>query len=111
MKKALLFSIFSLLALVQIRAQVFVDGTKLDPSNSGHYLELDPLYRPDGRCAFKVDYGQQDPADDYLSDAAGKRFDFRSLVDGLNFFYEEGWEMVQITESNRGRRFLLKRRF
>jgi hypothetical protein len=41
----------------------------------------------------------------------GRRFDFRSLVDGLNFFYDEGWEVAQISTLERGRRFLLKRRF
>lgn len=92
-------------------AQIYVEGAKLEPSNTGQYIELDPMYREDGRCAFQVDYGQANPKEDYLTDANGRRFDFRSLVDGLNFFYEEGWEVSQISVMERGRRFLLKRRY
>jgi len=92
-------------------AQFFVEGVKIEPSNTGQYIELDPLYREDGRCTFRVDFGQSNPKEDYVTDVNGKRFDFRSLVDGLNFFYEEGWQVDQITVLDRGRRFLLKRRY
>jgi hypothetical protein len=110
MKKTLL--LFALLAYTTIvSAQIFVNGVKLEPSNTGQYLELDPLFREDGRCAFQVDYGQANPKEDYVTDVNRKRFDFRSLVDGLNFFYEEGWEVAQITVLERGRHFLLKRRY
>jgi hypothetical protein len=108
-KTLLLVAFFAQIALVS--AQVYVDGVKLEASNTGQYLELDPMYRADGRCAFKVDYGQPNPNDDYVTDSANRRYDFRSLVDGLNFFYQEGWEVTQITVQDRGRRFLLKRRF
>jgi hypothetical protein len=47
-----------------------------------------------------------------VTDAAGRHFDFHSLVDGLNVFYDEGWEVAQVTDTpERGRRFLLKRRY
>ncbi|MBL7829311.1 MAG: hypothetical protein JNJ57_21930 [Saprospiraceae bacterium] len=110
MKKVTLFIAF--LAQVSLAgAQIFIEGAKLEPSNTGQYMEVDPLYREDGRCAFQVDYGQSNPKEDFVTDSGGKRFDFRSLVDGLNFFYEEGWEVAQITVLERGRRFLLKRRY
>jgi hypothetical protein len=92
-------------------AQLFVDGVKLEPGNTGQYLELDPAFREDGRCAFQVDYGQSNPKEDFVTDAYGKRYDFRSLVDGLNFFYAEGWEVAQISVLERGRHFLMKRRY
>lgn len=92
-------------------AQIYVEGVKIEPSNTGQYMELDPLYREDGRCTFRVDYGQSNPKEDYITDDHGKRFDFRSLVDGLNVFYAEGWEVAQISVSEHGRRFLMKRRF
>jgi hypothetical protein len=92
-------------------AQVFVEGVKLEPSNTGEYLELDPMFREDGRCSFQVDYGQANPKQDFVTDVNGKRYDFRSLVDGLNFFYEEGWQIDQISVLERGRHFMLKRRF
>jgi hypothetical protein len=92
-------------------AQVFVEGVKLDPSNTGQYIELDPSFRDDGRCAIQVDYGQSNPKEDFVTDDNGKRYDFRSLIDGLNFFYEEGWELAQITMVGTDRRFFLKRRY
>lgn len=92
-------------------AQIYVAGALLGPNNAGQYIELDPMYRDDGRCTFRVDYGQARPKEDYVTDAQGKRLEFRSLVDGLNVFYYEGWELVQISVQERGRRFMLKRRF
>lgn len=92
-------------------AQIFVEGVKIEPSNTGQYIELDPLFREDGRCTFRVDYGQSNPKEDFVTDNYGKRYDFRSLVDGLNFFYEEGWQVDQISVLDRGRRFMLKRRY
>ncbi|MBN8678695.1 MAG: hypothetical protein J0M29_10755 [Chitinophagales bacterium] len=110
MKKVLCTIAFAGCALLA-KAQLYVEGVKLEPSNTGQYLEIDPLYREDGRCAFQVDYGQSNPKEDYVTDPYGKRFDFRSLVDGLNFFYEEGWQVDQVSVLDRGRRYLLKRRY
>lgn len=110
MKKTTLLLAFLAQALYA-SAQIYVEGVKLEPSNTGQYLELDPQFREDGRCAFQVDYGQSNPKQDFVTDVNGKRFDFRSLVDGLNFFYEEGWQIDQITVLERGRHFMLKRRY
>lgn len=110
MKKTTLLCAFVAQCMIA-SAQIFVEGVKLEPSNTGHYLELDPLFREDGRTAFQVDYGQSNPKQDYVTDVNGKRFDFRSLVDGLNFFYEEGWEVAEISVLERGRHFLMKRRY
>ena len=92
-------------------AQIFVEGVKIEPTNTGQYIEIDPLYREDGRCTFRVDFGQSSPKEDYVTDVNGKKFDFRSLVDGLNFFYEEGWQVDQVIVLERGRQFLLRRRY
>jgi len=109
MKKAFFLSI--LLANAWFAsAQVYVEGVKLDPTNTGNYLELDPLFRSDGRCSFRVDFGQAEPRKDFISDPNGKQVDFRSLIDGLNFFYDNGWEVSQISTLDSGRRFLMKRR-
>jgi hypothetical protein len=111
MKKVLLSCFFVAQSLFAF-SQIFVEGVKLEPSNTGQYLELDPMFRSDGRCTFTVDYGQPNSKEKYVTDAAGRHYDFHSLVDGLNLFYEEGWEVAQISEtSDRGRRFLLKRRY
>ncbi|MDO8365181.1 MAG: hypothetical protein Q7T20_00185 [Saprospiraceae bacterium] len=109
--KKITFTLALLAHTLIASAQLFVEGVKIEPSNTGQYIELDPLYREDGRCTFRVDFGQSNPKEDYVTDVNGKRYDFRSLVDGLNFFYEEGWQVEQVSVLDRGRRFLLKRRY
>ena len=111
MKKILLCFAFAAQGWL-LSAQIFVEGVKIGPDNTGQYVELDPMYKTDGRCTFSVDFGQANPKEDYISDVNGKRLDFRSLVDGLNFFYENGWEVQAVTLlENSGRRYLLKRRY
>ena len=111
MKKLLLFCFLSLTGSLVLSAQIYVEGVRLTPDNTGQYIELDPRFRADGRCNFKVDYGQAQPKEDNVTDENGKDYDFRSLVDGLNTFYIEGWEIFQITVLESGRRYLLKRRY
>jgi hypothetical protein len=109
--KKITFTLALLAHTLIASAQVYVEGVKIEPSNTGQYIELDPLYREDGRCTFRVDFGQSNAKEDYVTDVNGKRYDFRSLIDGLNFFYEEGWQVDQVSVLDRGRRFLLKRRY
>lgn len=109
--KKITFTLALLACALFASAQIFVEGVKIEPGNTGQYLEIDPLFREDGRCTFRVDFGQSNPKEDFVTDVNGKRFDFRSLVDGLNFFYEEGWQVDQVSVLDRGRRFLLKRRY
>lgn len=111
MKKTILLCVLLAQGLIA-SAQIFVEGVRLTPENTGQYVELDPKFKMDGACSFIVDYGQAKPRIDYVTDVNGKRFDFRSLVDGLNYFYTNGWEVesVAVLEES-GRRFLLKRRF
>lgn len=110
MKKTCLTTLFATVALLA-SAQIYVDGIQIGPSNTGQYLELDPMFREDGRCAFRIDYGQRKPKESYVTDSRGIKYDFLSLVDGLNFFYAEGWEVCQVFVTDKGRRFLLKRRY
>lgn len=109
--KKITFTLAFLAHTLFASAQIFVEGVKIEPSNTGQYIEIDPLYREDGRCTFRVDFGQSNAKEDFVTDVNGKRYDFRSLVDGLNFFYEEGWQVDQVSVLDRGRRFLLKRRY
>lgn len=111
MKKVLFSFFFALAGSGLLSAQIYVEGVKLTPDNTGQYIELDPQFRTDGRCTFQVDYGQANPKEDHVTDEYGKRYDFRSLVDGLNTFYAEGWEVAQISVVDSGRRYLLKRRY
>jgi len=110
MKKVLVCCFFAAQSWL-LSAQIFVKGIKIGPDNTGQYLELDPLYKSDGHCTFSVDFGQSEPKQDFVTDVNGRRFDFRSLVDGLNFFYENGWEVNDVSVLESGRRYLLKRRF
>ncbi|HMX38736.1 MAG TPA: hypothetical protein PK971_06505 [Saprospiraceae bacterium] len=109
MKKTLILC-FCLTISVLASAQVYVDGVRLEPDNTGNYMEVDPMFRTDGTCAFRVDYGQAEPREDFLSDSFGKTLDFRSLVHGLNFLYSNGWELAEATVVGTNRRYLLKRR-
>jgi len=111
MKKTLFILMLFTAACHLATAQIYIEGVKLTPDNTGQYIELDPMFRTDGRCAFAVDYGQTKPKKDYVTDEQGKTLDFRSLVDGLNIFYKEGWEVAQIAVVESGRRYLLKRRY
>ena len=111
MKKSLFCFLLLLAGSAVLSAQIYVEGVKLTPDNTGQYIELNPQFRSDGRCTFAVDYGQAQPKEDYVTDENGKHYDFRSLADGLNIFYTEGWEVFQITVLESGRRYLLKRRY
>ncbi len=111
MKKVLLSCFFAAQSVFAF-SQIYVEGVKLEPSNTGQYIEIDPQFRADGRCTFTVDYGQTNSRANYVTDETRRNIEFHSLVDGLNVFYSEGWEVAQISStSERGRRFLLKRRY
>ena len=86
----------------------------LDAGNTGIYLEATPLRRNDGTYHFQIDYGQKPKRDakpgECLGDDKARRYEFRSTVDGLNFLYENGWEVVVVYNVEDLRRYLLKRR-
>lgn len=114
MKKAILLLLFLPLSFA-LSAQIFVDGIRLDASNSSAYLEVVALRKEaDGRYHFVADYGQTQDADltkgDFLTDEKNSRYEFRSQIDGLNFLYENGWEVSQVYVYKDLRRYLLKRR-
>ncbi len=111
MKTALSF-IFGVLWAGTLWAQLYVEGILLTPSNTGVYIEVMPLRRMDGTYHFGIDYGQRrkNRPHDCLSDSKGRRYEFRSTVDGLNYLYENGWEVVTVYPVEDIRRYLMKRR-
>ena len=113
MKKPLLFTLFVLQTFLA-SAQLFVDGKRLDSTNSSAYLEVIPMHKEDGPYYFAVDYGQKPvpgaKRGDFMTDEGGRRYEFRSVVDGLNFLYENGWEVAQVYVFLEARRYLLKRK-
>ena len=115
MKKAVFLAVF-LLQAWYASAQLYVDGKRLDSSNSSAYIEAIVRIRDKENPNFYlvIDHGQRARPGldngDYLTDEGGRRYEFRSLVDGLNFLYENGWEVDQVYVYNDLRRYLLKRR-
>lgn len=115
MKKTFIL-LFFLCQSVAAFSQLYVDGVRLDVSNTSAYLETIVRIRDRDNPSFYfiVDYGQKAKPGlndgDYLTDAGGRRYEFRSVVDGLNFLFENGWEVVQVYVYNDLRRYLLKRR-
>lgn len=95
-------------------SQLYVEGTMLTSANTSAYLEATPLRRADGTYHFKIDYGQKPARDakpgECLTDDKARRYEFRSTVDGLNFLYENGWEVAIVYNVEDLRRYLLKRR-
>ena len=113
MKKMLLFLSFLAQGLF-VSAQLYVEGTLLNSTNTSAYLEATPLRRTDGSYHFQIDYGQKANRSakpgECLTDDKGRRYEFRSAVDGLNFLYENGWEVSVVYNVEDLRRYLLKRR-
>lgn len=114
MKKAILL-LMGIAISLSVSAQIYVDGILLGPTNSSAYLEVVALRKEaDGRYHFVADYGQAQDADltkgDFLTDEKNSRYEFRSQIDGLNFLYENGWEVAQVYVYKDLRRYLLKRR-
>ncbi|MCC6460610.1 MAG: hypothetical protein IT260_09090 [Saprospiraceae bacterium] len=113
MKKGIFLLLFAAQSLLA-SAQLYVEGTRLDASNTSNYLEATPLRRADGTYHFQIDFGQKANRNtkpgECLTDDKGRRFEFRSTVDGLNFLYENGWEVNVVYNVEDLRRYLLKRR-
>ena len=113
MKKVLFLSLFLAQGLA-LSAQLYVEGTMLNTTNTSAYLEATPLRRNDGTYHFKIDYGQKTSGtlsrSECLTDDKARRYEFRSTVDGLNFLYENGWEVSVVYDVSDMRRYLLKRR-
>lgn len=113
MKKALLFFVFAACSL-SVYAQVFVDGIQVDQSNAGAYLEVIALHKEDETYHFVADYGQKRQPGltkgDFLTDSQNRRYEFRSPVDGLNFLFENGWEVSTVYVYKDIRHYLMRPR-
>ncbi len=110
--KHLFITALGLLWSTLLSAQLYVEGTLLTPSNTGAYMEIRPLRNSDKSFLISVDYGQrrsQRPFD-CLTDDKGRRYEFHSAVDALNFLYDNGWEVIAVYTVQEMRRYLLRRR-
>lgn len=76
--------------------QVIVDGVDINDMDL-HYVELVGQTRFINLTKIKVfvDYGQDFSwRQQTIEDRGGERSSFNSMVDALNFMYENGWEFV-----------------
>ncbi|MBI5916752.1 MAG: hypothetical protein HY842_15350 [Bacteroidetes bacterium] len=97
MKNFISIFLLSFLA-THLQAQIFVDGVQLDSTNSGAYLEFSK--RGFTSSVFiEVDYGQVKKVSGRhdnlgLTDKNGEAIKFEGMVEALNYFDKNGWELV-----------------
>lgn len=114
MKKLFLFLI-ALSASAPLFSQIYLDGIPLDSLHEGHYLLIEQSSEITGKCYVMVE-ADHDPKTQqlfpvWLTNAEGKRRGFKTRTQALNYFYEEGWEVVFVFPSpDDDGRFLLRRR-
>ena len=98
MKKYMIATILSL-AFLSMHAQLFVEGVELTPENAGKYMVLQ-VGRGVGSSQIRVivDYGQAKRLNErqVLTDSKGETSYFNNMVNALNFFDENGWEVAQV---------------
>jgi hypothetical protein len=100
MKKTL-FASFALLFFINLAtAQIYIDGKELR-QESTQFIEVEfigVLGSADVRML--VDYGQNigfiDRRNRLVSDKKGKALIFNSAVHGLNWLYQEGYEVTEV---------------
>jgi len=96
MKKILLALSLGLFSLSG-NAQVIVDGVDINKMEELQYVELVGQTRFINLTKIKVfvDYGQDFSwRQQTIEDKSGERSSFNSMVDALNFMYDNGWEFV-----------------
>lgn len=96
MKKILLALSLGLFSLSG-NAQVIVDGVDINKMDELQYVELVGQTRFINLTKIKVfvDYGQDFSwRQQTIEDKSGERSSFNSMVDALNFMYDNGWEFV-----------------
>lgn len=85
--KKLLFAIALLFATLSMNAENFI------------YCELVGTAKfMSNKVRVQVDYGQESSfwkGISYMKDENGKKIEFNSMVDAMNYFGKQGWEFVQ----------------
>jgi hypothetical protein len=91
------------------KAQVIIDGVNLNKLENIKYIEISPVYghhgmKPPFFNGISVDYGQKQALnalffkqkpDQQIQDANGNNVSFNSMIDAINFFYGNGWDLTQ----------------
>ena len=109
--KKIFFVFLSVLFTAQMHAQFYVNEKPFSEVATGQYIRLS-VYSNIKQIAFSVDYGQHSRTigiGDRIENKNGKPYKLNSKIDGLNQFYELGWEIIPLQEKDVDY-FLLKRR-
>lgn len=113
MKKIFLF-VF-ILSANWASAQIFVNQKNVNATNY-QYLEVwEKFNRGSEKFSVMVDYGQDTHTDNgraklKMHDSKGSFLEFNSVVSILNYFHLNGWELVQVKQTDDIESYLLKRR-
>jgi hypothetical protein len=98
-------------------AQIYVNGKDVDQDSTGYYMEVVPrFFLSSNQYSFLVDYGQRACMNPFnqercmVTDRDNNVLRFKSVIDGLNFFYKNGWEVWLFTTADEdSNQYLLRR--
>lgn len=94
--KIFLSSLALCAATVVLPAQITVDNVKLDDHPEIQFIQLSASPRGMTKGIYlRVDYGEKSRwgVRSKIVDAKGKEMEFASVMDAVNFFVNNGWEL------------------
>lgn len=102
MKKIIPFALLLLMIPVGLIAQT-IDGKPVSEIES-NYLKVTEIDILGSMADIKLNFGQGDA---HLFDERGKPFNFDSIIHALNFFYQNGFELISsYSNSNQDRNYI-----
>jgi hypothetical protein len=97
-KKLILLLLFGFTGFTTANAQIIVGSTNID-SLDIQYIEVFGQNRSTYQASIWVDFGrgyELSKAGEFLKPINDhERVRFKSVVDALNYFYKNGWEVIQ----------------
>ena len=97
-------------------SQVFIGKVDINQRYL-QYLEVwEKPIASNGKLNLMVDFGQEDTPDDsrgqafVLNNRKGLVMEFNSIIDGLNYMYRNGWEVLNSKNIDGYESFIMKRR-
>jgi hypothetical protein len=112
-RKIILLSLFGYLGLLTATGQIIVGSVNINNLDI-QYIEMLGYNRPSNAASIWLDFGQNyDPgrSGEFLKPINDQeRVRFRSLLDALNYFYKNGWELVQAYAVGEFHHYVLQRK-
>ena len=112
-KKIILLLLLGFTGFTTAKAQIFTGGINVD-SLDIHYVELIGQQRFNFEASIWVDFGrgyELNRAGEFLKPINDhERVRFKSFADALNFFYKNGWEVIQAYAAGDYQHYVLQRR-